>query len=280
MILLLQTIIKEGIRIDRKTSTKFQAMSDKLFESKALQHVYSYEFVHKLVTYVLSYSILNYIYQQLVVVYAKINQLIITPYLSPYLSLVDGKLNSLLTNVDNLGLKSFNLLKFTNDESFKKLNQLFPDDKYALKNSSELEKSIEIFKQFLTRFYKFTITQSNEVSKQIVDTYSQQVKENDGNIVVKNFNAGVNTANITFETYIKPLQTKTTDLINDGKTYLNDVTTQTKTKINDVTTQTKTKITDVTTQTKTKAQEVLNDGKKKAQEFVSVEEVPVVKASA
>lgn len=268
-------------------------MADKVFESKSIKHITSYKIVEQVITYLLSYSILNYVYQQFLTIYNKLNQIIITPYFSTILIILDGKFNSVLTNIDYAFVKSFNVVKYTNEQSLKKLNHYFPDESsQTLKQTSnEIEKSIEIFKQFLIRFYKFSLNQSNSISNHIVSTYNQQVKQNDGNIVTKNLNASLNTANITFETYIKPLQSKTTDLYNDGKSYLNDVTTQTKTKINDVTnqtktkindvtTQTKTKITDVTTQTKNKAQQVLNDGKKKAQEYISVEEVPVVKASA
>lgn len=259
--------------------------STTLFESKTVNHIKSYSLVQKTLTYVLSFTILAFFYQQLLIVANKFNELLITPYLSQYFALVDNKTNALLSNyLDFFLLKFFNSIKLINDFSSKKVNQIFPGSTSTIDSSNELEKSVQIVKTFVSSVYQSTVQNTNNVTHDIASTYSQEAKKVEGNVVKKNISASLNTANYSFETYIKPLQSKTSEIINDvtvqTKSKINDVTTQTKSKINDVTNQTKSKFDDVTSQAYSKAENVLNEGKKRAQEYVNLEEVPVVKASA
>jgi vacuolar-type H+-ATPase subunit H len=265
------------------------------FESKTASHIYSYALVKPVVDYALSLSLIGYVYKYLAVVYNSINSYVLTPYLLRYLVAIDSYFNFVLTKYfDNLVLpilvsyyqqlvKLINYpqvtyLKPINDYSLKHLQATFPDAKVSVENvNSEISKSYYIINQFVSNLFKTVVctsttirSKTDEFTNSVVSTYNKEVSAaKDSNIVSKNISASYNTATTTYETYIKPLQQQTSELVTDGKKKANDLVVDGKKKATNY-------INDVTTQTKTKATDFINDGKKRASEFVTIGKSNVV----
>ncbi|CAN3367090.1 hypothetical protein DICA3_F07404 [Diutina catenulata] len=222
-------------------------------ESKTVQHVLSYPLVKQLVDFLLSFSLINYLYTQLLPVYNLINQNVVSKFL-PIIKPVDERADQVLTDVvdktiipqgekyvssiketANYPLKTY--VKPANDFTVEQIHKYLPNQTLKIdSNLNELEKSVEIAKQLGTSLYNTVKAKSTEVSNDVLSTYKKEVATSkDNNTISKNITAGVNTATKSYETYVKPIQEQTTAVFNDvtqkGKARAEELVDQAKSNI-------------------------------------------------
>ncbi|CAK7890979.1 hypothetical protein CAAN1_01S03070 [[Candida] anglica] len=228
--------------------------------TKSVNHIASYPPVSSLVTYALSFQLINYVYQQFISLYAVADKKAVTPYFGDLLTTVDTKFDSLvLGNVDTYvaphlpviaSISDLNPITFTSKNVLAPVNTIVYDtaDKYLpatvtenkpvfklseLTETSELSKSVAIGKEISSRLTTLVTSKSSEISSHLTTTYNEELEQlsdkasKEVNNVQKHVSASYSTslklAQDLNKSYIQPLKTQTQD-------YVVDVATTTKNK--------------------------------------------------
>ncbi|ABN65825.1 predicted protein [Scheffersomyces stipitis CBS 6054] len=213
----------------------------KLFHSKLAAHISSYTPVAQILSYLATISIVSYAYKAYVVPAIDVvnTKVLSQAPVSPYLSAVDAKADSLLSTyfdgyIIGLPLKTVSYVdstyvKPTNDYLIAAHNKYFPETAYSAKASSgSVETFAAVINSIFTSLKTKVSSKSSEISTSLISTYNAELSTTkEGSLIAKNLEASYNTATKTIKTlnddYIQPLKIQT-------QGYVAEVTSSTRSK--------------------------------------------------
>lgn len=206
----------------------------KTFSSKSLSHIASYSVVKSITGYVLSFALLNTVYQQLAAYAGLFNEKVVSQNVTVvnYLTLADDKFDTIvLAKVDELAGKIPDLSPYypsalyasavtkLNGKVLGPLNSKYYSffDKYlpatltenkpvfkihelaegtSTSITSEFVKFFNITNEFLTRFKLYITSKSNTLSDEVIATYNKEFEKlaEEGNYYYKSGQASYNTS--------------------------------------------------------------------------------------
>lgn len=244
------------------------------FTSKSISHISKYQLVQKISYFLLSFTLLNFLYQQVLTATNLIIENIVVPYKFIYdnLTWIDNKFDSIiLTRVDKVVGFLPDVTKYTPFKVYHRTEELLEEkylkptnefiynsyDKYLpatvtenktvfklneLTELSEFNKFFIIVNEFLSRFRVFVFNKSNEASHTLVSKYNNEVnvlnEEYTGlsKNVVASYKTSVGVVKDLNNEYFKPLKSQTQD-------YVVEVATNTKNKADNFISEAKQQIT-------------------------------------
>ncbi|KAI3404454.1 hypothetical protein KGF56_002751 [Candida oxycetoniae] len=218
----------------------------KKFDSKSLNHIHQYSLIQYLQNLTLSFGLLNSIYQQFILPlyqFIQVHLLSISP-IYDVATFFDSLTNSLLSLFDkyfieipstNLDVVAKNYIKPVN----KKIIEV--NNKYLTPIEKQTEEGVfqiyYTFKSILLNLKKSAFSKSNEIQKNLVDTYNKELSSTspEQNVLGKNLQASYNTGLKTFKTlnddYLTPLKNQTESYVAKKQKTAVDLITSTKEKI-------------------------------------------------
>ncbi|ODV77216.1 uncharacterized protein CANTADRAFT_91685 [Suhomyces tanzawaensis NRRL Y-17324] len=243
------------------------------FHSKSVDHILSYSYVDALVKFLLSFSLINYVYSQLAVpAWDLVNRNIVSANLFIYKPLaradavVDQQVLSHLVDEVALGYPTkyahhvnVTYLKPTNDYLYDRVvNKYLPVAEYKFDEGiSEAHRLAAIVSQLVVRLRNQVSDKSQAISKNIVSTYNEEIKSvtQAEPTIYNNLTASYNTATKTLtslnESHIKPLRAQTQE-------YVAEVASSTRSKADSLITDAKQTINPALTAANNKGHELLN----------------------
>lgn len=256
--------------------------------TKSINHVAAYPPIASLLSFALLFLLINYVYQQLLSVFAVADKQALTPYLGTALTAVDDRFdNVVLGSIDKYvaphlptvkSLSDLNPITFTSKNVLAPANTFVYNtaDRYLpatatqnkpvfklseLTESSELSKSVAISREISSRLYKLVTSKSSEITSHLQSTYNQELGQltDKAEKEVSNVQKHVSASYLTLlklaqdlnKTYFQPLKAQTQD-------YVVDVATTTKNKADSLIAEAKHGISQTADKVNNKGEEVFN----------------------
>lgn len=271
---------------------------NKKFESKSVNHVRSYSLVKQIEGFLLSFSLVNVLYQYAISVINFANtKLSSVDVVYDSLTFVDEKFDDIVLSKVDWGLKqapsgdqlnpvvyvkkaynyvNASILRPINNTIYNAGDRVLPatnqENKAAFKleefgESSEVSKFFKIVNEFVSRAKTFVSNKSNDVSNNLISTYNDELNtmKDDASLYKKKLVASYNT----------------------GYRFMSDVNNQTQEYVADVATTTRNKADSLISDAKQgisaingKANEIRNENAELLNGSSNSNQVPVVSASA
>ncbi|KAK6457421.1 uncharacterized protein RJT20DRAFT_1991 [Scheffersomyces xylosifermentans] len=205
----------------------------KLFHSKVLDHITGYTYVHKILSYVVSFSIVNYIYTSYVVPLVTLvnSKVLSVAPVTPYLTKFDAFADDLLTKyfdgvIIGYPLKTIQYLEVTfvapvNNYLIAAHNKYFPETAYTASSDNSAVYTFFLILNEVLKSSRATVSnKSTEISNSLITTYNEELNSTKGsNLIAKNIEASYSTATKTFKSlnddYLQPLKVQTQDYVSE-----------------------------------------------------------------
>lgn len=271
---------------------------NKRFESKSINHIRSYSFTKQTEGFLLSFSLVNIVYQYAISVINFANtKLSSVGVIYDSLTFVDEKFDAIVLSKVDWGLEqapsgdqlnpvvyakgaynyvNASILRPINNIIYKAGDKVLPataqENKAAFKleeldESSEVSKFFKIINEFVSRAKTFVSNKSNDVSSNLISTYNDELNtmKDDASVYKKKLVASYN-AGYRFMS----------DVNNQTQEYVADVATTTRNKADSFISDAKQGISSINS----KANEIRNESAELLNGSSNSNQVPVVSASA
>ncbi|CAK9436496.1 uncharacterized protein LODBEIA_P10540 [Lodderomyces beijingensis] len=247
--------------------------TSKKFDSKSLQHLNSYSLVKEVEKFTLSFSLINSFYTRFflpIYQFITINLLSVSP-IYDVATFFDQFTNGLLSIFDKYAIDApLETLDTVNKSYVTPVNKkiIEVNNQYLVPVKIEAEDSVfQVYytvKNILLKLKDNAFSKSNEIQKNLVDTYNKELSSAspDQTVIGKNLLASYNTGYKAFQTinddYLTPLKKQTEDFVANGQKKAESLLNNTKQKI----------------------EPKLNEYNEKKDELLNGQSAPVVSASA
>lgn len=271
---------------------------NKRFESKSINHIRSYSFTKQTEGFLLSFSLVNILYQYAISVINFANtKLSSVGVIYDSLTFVDEKFDAIVLSEVDWGLKqapsgdqlnpvvyakgaynyvNASILRPINNIIYKAGDKVLPataqENKAAFKleeldESSEVSKFFKIVNEFVSRAKTFVSNKSNDVSSNLISTYNDELNtmKDESSVYKKKLVASYNTGYRFMS-----------DVNNQTQEYVADVATTTRNKADSFISDAKQGISSINS----KANEIRNESAELLNGSSNSNQVPVVSASA
>lgn len=271
---------------------------NKKFESKSINHIRSYSLVKQLEGFLLSFSLVNILYQYAISAIDFVNtKLSSVDVVYDSLTFVDEKVDGIILSKVDWGVKQVppsdklnpvvyaraaydyintSILRPINNMIYNAGDKVLPatvgENKAVFKleelgESSEVSKFFKIINEFVSRAKTFVSNKSNDVSNNLISTYNDELNtmKDEASVYKKKLVAGYNTG-----------YRFVSDVNNQTQEYVADVATTTKNKADSLISDAKQGISAING----KANEIRNEGAELLNGSSSSNQAPAVSASA